>query len=77
MRLLHACCAGACCRRAKLSPRRCCREELLGIVQALCSALGTSSAASLPARMAELQKQTAAQPRLDRFVSDVCEVCGH
>ena len=53
----------------------CRREELLSIVQALCHALGTNRAASLPARVEELQKQTVAQPRLDRFVSDVCEVC--
>lgn len=48
--------------------------ELADIVRQLCLALGTTDAAALPAVAAGLQRAVAALPRLERFVTDVCEV---
>lgn len=47
------------------------------MVQGLCASTGARDAASLPGRVAQLQKQCAALPRLERFVSDVCEASAH
>ena len=47
---------------------------LADIVQRVCLALGAVDAADAPERVAELQRALAALPRLERFVTDVCEV---
>ncbi|BDA41633.1 hypothetical protein COCOBI_02-4140 [Coccomyxa sp. Obi] len=47
---------------------------LADIVQRVCLALGAADATDAPARAADLQRALAALPRLERFVTDVCEV---
>ncbi len=49
--------------------------ELADILQQLCLALGMADAAELPAAVARLQRAVTTLPRLERFVTDVCEVC--
>ena len=50
------------------------RDALLEVIQGLCAMLGTQHAGALPDRVASLQRSCAALPRLEQFVSDVCEV---
>lgn len=47
---------------------------LVDTVQQLCLVLGSADATALPERAAGQQRALAALPRLERFVTDVCEV---
>ena len=51
-----------------------CRDALLDVIQKLRAMLGTQEVGALPGKVAHLQRSCTALPRLEHFVSDVCEV---